>query len=145
MHLSPLLLTYLGAPGNRRSCVKMWHRPLWPKNTDWSHSNSTLKVVINVHVCPHAAGAPLGEMDRIIVWTLNPAWNLFQEVQWERKWKQRVFIVTFPQLGDLADSEIYFLLAFTGHHSTDFSAVLSIYISRDVPEIYTDNPSFSQL
>lgn len=29
----------------------MWHRFLWPKDTDWSHSNSTLRVVVHMGTC----------------------------------------------------------------------------------------------
>lgn len=72
----------------------------------------------------------------------------YSPVQWEITWKWRIFIVTSPQPGDLADSELYFLLVLAGHHSADFSAGLSICISRGLtfhlPEIYRDNTSFSQ-
>lgn len=138
MYLSPSFLTCFYAPGSWRSCAKMWHRLFWPKDTDWSCSNSALEVVVRVHLCPYAT-------DPIIILTWNQT-RLFQEVQWDRKWKQRVFLVTVSQAEDFADSEIHFLLVSIDHHSTDFSAALSVYVSRGVtfclPAIYKDNPSF---
>lgn len=106
MHPSPFLLTCFYAPGNWRSCAKMWHRLFWPKDTDWSCSNSTLGVIVCVHLCPYTTGASLGETDSIMMWTWNRT-MLFQKVQWDRKWKQRVFLVTFSLPDDFADSEIY--------------------------------------
>lgn len=63
MYPSPFLLTCFYAPGNWRSCAKMWHRLFWPKDTDWSCSNSMLGVPMCVHLCPYTTGASLGETD----------------------------------------------------------------------------------
>lgn len=86
-------------------------------------------------------------------WCMHTHWDkqiLLQcghETQQKENGNEEYFFTTFPQAGDIADSEIYFLLVFSGHHSADFCAVLSICISRGLtfclPEIYRDNASIS--
>lgn len=97
MYLSPFLLTCIYTPGNWRSCAKMWHRFFWPKDTDWSYSNSASELVVWVYLCPYKTGPSLGETDPIVMLTWNQT-TLFQEVLWERKWKQYCLLLSLRQV-----------------------------------------------